>query len=46
VKRLKWKPGSIHFRIVLLLMQDWCLVCTKCSIGIQIILDALERKPR
>jgi NADH:ubiquinone oxidoreductase subunit F (NADH-binding) len=24
------------------LMQDWCLVCTKCRIGIEIILDALE----
>jgi hypothetical protein len=44
--RLKWMLGSVHFGIVLLLMQDWCLVCTKCSIGIEIILDALERTPR
>jgi hypothetical protein len=28
------------------LMQDWCLVCTKCSIGIEIVLDALEETPR
>jgi hypothetical protein len=44
--RLKWMLGSVHFGIVLLLMQDSCLVCTKCSIGIEIILDALERTPR
>jgi hypothetical protein len=46
VMRLKWKLGSVRFGIVLLLMQDWCLVCTKCTISIQIILDALERTPR
>jgi hypothetical protein len=46
VTRLKWKLGSVRFGIVLLLMQDWCLVCTKCSIGIEIILDALKGTPR
>jgi hypothetical protein len=46
VTRLKWKLGSVYFGIVLLLMQDWCLVCTKCSIGIEIILDAVEGTPR
>jgi hypothetical protein len=42
VTRIKWKLGSVCFGIVLLLMQDWFLVCTKCSIGIEIILNALE----
>jgi hypothetical protein len=46
VMRLKWKLGSVSFRIVLLLMQDWCTVCTKCTISIQIILDALDGTPR
>jgi hypothetical protein len=46
VTRLKWKLGSVHLGIVLLLMQDWCLVCTKCSMGIEIVLDALEGTPR
>jgi hypothetical protein len=46
VTRLKWKLGSVRFGIVLLLMQDWCSVCTKCSIGIEIILNALEGTPR
>jgi hypothetical protein len=46
VTRLKWKLGSVRLGIVLLLMQDWCLVCTKYSIGIEIILHALEGTPR
>jgi hypothetical protein len=44
--RLKWKLGSVRFGIVLLLMQDCCLVCTKCSIGMEIVLDALKETPR
>jgi hypothetical protein len=46
VTRLKWKLGSVRFKIVLLLMQDWCLVRTKCSIGVEIVLDTLEGTPR
>jgi hypothetical protein len=46
VMRLKWKLGSVRFGIVLLLMQDCCLVCTKCSIGIEIVLDTLKETPR
>jgi hypothetical protein len=46
VTRLKWKLGTVRLGIVLLLMQDWCLLCTKCSIGIKIVLDALEGTPR
>jgi hypothetical protein len=38
VTRLKWKPGSVRLGIVLFLIQDWCLVCTKCSIGVEIVL--------
>jgi hypothetical protein len=41
VTRIKWKLDSVCFGIVLLLMQDWFLVCTKCSIGIEIVLNAL-----
>jgi hypothetical protein len=46
VTRLKWKLGLVRLGIVLLLMQDWCLLCTKCSIGIEIVLDALKGTPR
>jgi hypothetical protein len=38
--------GLVRLGIVLLLMQDWCLVWTKCSLGIEIILDALKGTPR
>jgi hypothetical protein len=33
--------GLVCLEIVLILMQDWCMVCTEHTIGIEIILDAL-----
>ena len=38
--RLKWKLVSVHLEIVLILMQDRCMVCAKCTIGKEIVLDA------
>ena len=46
VTRLKWKLVSVHLEIVLILTQDWCMVCaerTKCS---EIVLDAPDGTPR
>ena len=40
MKRLKWKLNSVRWEIVLILMQDRCTVCTECTIGSEIILDA------
>ena len=37
---LKWKVVSVHLKIVLILMQDWCTVCDEHTIGSEIILDA------
>ena len=37
---------SVHLEIVLILMQDRCTVCVECTVGIEIILDALDRTPR
>jgi hypothetical protein len=37
--RLKWKLVSVRFEIVVILMQDRCTVCAKCTIGSEIILD-------
>jgi hypothetical protein len=31
---------SICLQIVLILMQDSCTVCAKCTIGLEIILEA------
>jgi hypothetical protein len=40
VTRLKWKLGSIHLEIVLLLVQDWGTVCVERTIGSEIVLEA------
>jgi hypothetical protein len=40
VTRLKQKLISVYLEIVLILTQDRCTVCTNCTIGSEIILDA------
>jgi hypothetical protein len=37
---------SVRLEIVLILTQDRCMVCTEHTIGIEIVLDALDRTPR
>ena len=53
--RFKWKfvlvcletvLVSIRLEIVLILMLDWCTVCTEHTIGSEIILDAPDGTPR
>jgi hypothetical protein len=46
VTRLKWKLVSIHLATVLVLVQDRCTVCAKCTIASGIILDAPDGTPR
>jgi hypothetical protein len=46
VTRLKWKLGSVHLEIVLLFMQDWCMVCIECTVGSKIALKAPDGTPR
>jgi hypothetical protein len=36
----------VHLEIVLILMQDRCTVCAKCTIGLEICLDAHDGTPR
>jgi hypothetical protein len=31
---------------VLILMRDWCTVCVERTIGLEIVLDALNGTPR
>jgi hypothetical protein len=40
VTRHKWKLGSVRLEMGLVLMHDWCTVCTECTIGSQIVFDA------
>jgi hypothetical protein len=46
VMRLKWKLGTVHLEIVLLLMHDWCMVCVKRTVGSEIVLEAPDGTPR
>jgi hypothetical protein len=38
--------ASVHLDIVLILMQDSCMVCAERTIGSEIILDAPDGTPR
>jgi hypothetical protein len=46
VTRLKWKLGTVHLEIVLLLMHDWCTVCGERTIGSKIVLEAPDGTPK
>ena len=37
---------SVHFEMVLVLVQERCMVCAKRTIGSDIILDMPDRTPR
>jgi hypothetical protein len=39
------KLVSVHLEIMLISMQEWCMDCTECSIGLEIILDAPDDTP-
>jgi hypothetical protein len=41
-----WNLILIYFKTVLVSVQDRCTVCTKHSIGIEIVLDTLDGTPR
>jgi hypothetical protein len=43
--RLKWKLISVRLEIVLILTQDWCMVCAKCTIGSIIVVDKPDGTP-
>jgi hypothetical protein len=42
---VKWKVVSIHLETMLISTQDRCTVCAECTIGSEIILDALDDTP-
>jgi hypothetical protein len=37
---------SVYLEMVLVLVQDRCTVCAKCTIGLGIILDSPDGTPR
>ena len=36
-----WNPVSDHLEIVLVSVQDRCTLCAKCTIGLDIVFNAL-----
>jgi hypothetical protein len=44
--RLKWKLVSVCLEIVLILMQDRCIVYVESTIGLEIVLNAPDETPR
>jgi hypothetical protein len=40
-----WNLVLVHLKIILVLVQDRCMVCTERTIGIEIILDVLDGTP-
>ena len=43
---LKWKLVLVHLEIVLVLVQDRCMVCAGRTIGSEIVFDALDGTTR
>ena len=37
---------SVHLEMVLVLVQDRCMICAKRTIGLDIVLDAPDGTPR
>jgi hypothetical protein len=46
VTRLKWKLDSVRLEIVLIMMQDSCMVWAKRTKALETILDAADGTPR
>ena len=46
VTLVMWNLTSFYSETVLVSVQDGCMVCAKCAIGLQIILDAPNGTPR
>ena len=40
-----WNLVLVHLEIVLVSMQDRCMVCAKCPIGSEMVLDGPDRTP-
>ena len=41
-----WNLASFRLEIVLVLVQDRCMVCARCTIGLLMVLDAPDGTPR
>jgi hypothetical protein len=46
VTLIMWNLVIVYLEIVLVSVQDRCKVCAKCTIGLKILLSALDGTPR
>jgi hypothetical protein len=46
VKKLKWYLGLVYLEIVLVLMQDRCMLCMEHTVCLEINMDAPDETPR
>ena len=44
--RLKWKLDAVRLEILLILMQDRCMICAERTIGSDVVLDTPNGTPR
>jgi hypothetical protein len=41
-----WNLVLVHLEIVLVSLQERCIVCAECTTGLEIVLDAPDGTPR
>jgi hypothetical protein len=41
-----WNLGPVRLEKVLVLVQDWSMICAKCTIGLEIIFGTPDGTPR
>jgi len=46
MKCIIWNLGSVQLEIVLVLVQDSCMVCAQCTIGLEITVEVPDGTPR
>jgi hypothetical protein len=37
--RVRWNLVSVHLETLLVLVQDWCVVCAECTTSSEIVFD-------
>ena len=46
MKCIIWNLASVQLEVVLVLVQDSCMVCAQCTIGLEIVVEVSDGTPR
>ena len=46
MKCIIWNLVSVQLEIVLVLVQDSCMVCAECTVGLEIAMEVPDGTPR